>query len=176
MWTAIKNRISHLVSKLTSKVTASIHKSKGSPGKSSTNKNEVKEAVPFEGSRMTHNRLQSLDGSGYRQCYMDKIRQVASDSEPPEANREYWFGRDEDSSKNIPNISGSPAGSNSGTISSTKLPATSDTKTGKASDYEQDSSQSGSRIPSIIKAIPSRARITSTQLNAYVDSLPKPEE
>ncbi len=128
---------------------------------------------------MTHNRLQSLDGSGHRQCYMEKIRQVASDSEPPEANREYWFGRDDESSGNWPTAEGAAPGTKPGTkpgtVSSTKLAATSTTP-GTASGSNQDLSQSGSRMPGIIKAIPSRARVTSTHLQAYVETLPKPEE
>ena len=124
---------------------------------------------------MTHNRLQSLDGSGHRQCYMEKIRQVASDSEPPEANREYWFGRDGESSGNWPIGEGTTTGTKPGSISSTKLAATS-TTSGTAPGSNQELPPSESRIPGIIKAIPTRARVTSTQLQAYVESLPKPEE
>jgi hypothetical protein len=45
--------------------------------------------------KMTNNRLAALDGQGYRQCYMDKLREVASGAEANEANKEYWFGADE---------------------------------------------------------------------------------
>lgn len=179
MWTEIKNRIIDLVSKIRSAQPISDSKSSENATISSSSDNETKEGLPFEGARMTHNRLQSLDGSGHRQCYMEKIRQVASDSEPPEANREYWFGRDGESSGNWPTAEGTAPGAMSGTrpvtISSTKLAATS-TTSGNASGSNQELTQSASRIPGIIKAIPSRARVTSTQLQAYVESLPKHEE
>ena len=179
MWTEIKNRIIDLVSKIRSKTTTSHQNSAKDSAAAASSGQQVKETVAFEGARMTHNRLQSLDGSGHRQCYMEKIRQVASDSEPPEANREYWFGRDDESSGNWPTVEGTAPGTKSGTkpgnISSTKLAATS-TTSGTASGSNQELTQSGSRIPGIIKAIPTRARVTSTQLQAYVESLPKPEE
>jgi hypothetical protein len=175
MWTEIKNRIIYLVSKIRSAQPISDSRSSENATTSSSSDNEIKEGRPFEGARMTHNRLQSLDGSGHRQCYLEKIRQVASDSEPPEANREYWFGRDGESSGNSA-VEGTAPGTESGTISSTKLAATSTTTTGTASGSNQELTQSGSRIPGIIKAIPSRARVTSTRLRAYVESLPKPEE
>lgn len=175
MWTEIKNRIIYLVSKIRPAQPISDSRSSENATTSSSSDNEIKEGRPFEGARMTHNRLQSLDGSGHRQCYMEKIRQVASDSEPPEANREYWFGRDGESSGNSA-VEGTAPGNKSGTISSTKLAATSNTTSGTASGSNQDLTQSDSRIPGIIKAIPTRARVTSTQLQAYVESLPKPEE
>ncbi len=184
MWTEIKNRIIDLVSKIRSKNNTSHQNSSKDSAAAASSEQQVKETVAFEGARMTHNRLQSLDGSGHRQCYMEKIRQVASDSEPPEANREYWFGRDGESSGNWPTAEGTApgtkpgtnSGTRPGTISSTKLAATSTTTSGTASGSNQELTQSGSRIPGIIKAIPSRARVTSTQLQAYVESLPKPEE
>lgn len=41
--------------------------------------------------RMTHNRLQALEGMGYRECYMEKIKEVGKEQEVLEANRERWF-------------------------------------------------------------------------------------
>lgn len=40
---------------------------------------------------MTHNRLQALEGMGYRECYMEKIKEVGKEQEVLEANRERWF-------------------------------------------------------------------------------------
>jgi hypothetical protein len=99
----------------------------------------------FHSARMTHNRMQALDGAGYRQCYMDKLREVASESEKPEANREYWFGKEE---LQVPE---SKAGAEKATTSQTKL-------------------------PKIRDVIPSQSRITYNRLQAYVETLPKPED
>lgn len=44
----------------------------------------------YQNARMSHNRLQSLEGQGYRQCYMEKLRAV-SDANDAE-NKERWFG------------------------------------------------------------------------------------
>jgi hypothetical protein len=183
MWTTLKNRIVNLVAQLTRKpgcknepntstnsISSAIHSA--DPGPTSTTVKEKK----FDGARMSENRLQALDGAGNRQCYMEKLRQVASDSESPEANREYWFGRDGDSSSHWPTVAETTSGTRPGTPSSTKLAAASSTTTGTASGSNQELTQSGSKIPGIIKAIPTRARITSTQLQAYVESLPKPED
>jgi hypothetical protein len=102
------------------------------------------EATGFDSARMTHNRMQALGGAGYRQCYMDKLREVASEGDKPEANREYWFGKEE---VQVPES----RGAEKATTSHTKL-------------------------PKIRDVIPSQARITSTRLQAYVETLPKPED
>lgn len=102
------------------------------------------EAKGFDSARMTHNRMQSLGGAGYRQCYMDKLREVASEGDKPEANREYWFGKEELQVE-------AKTGAEKATTSHTKL-------------------------PKIRNVIPSQARITSTRLQAYVETLPKPED
>lgn len=99
----------------------------------------------FDSARMTHNRMQALGGAGYRQCYMDKLREVASEGDKPEANREYWFGKEE---LQVPEAR---AGAEKATTSQTKL-------------------------PKIREVIPSQARVTSTRLQAYVETLPKPED
>lgn len=171
MWTSLKNQIVNLVAKLTRKLGRQIESSPGTDLNPNLTSTTVKEKK-FDGARMSENRLQALDGAGYRQCYMDKLRQVASDSEPAESNREYWFGRDEDSSSDLPIVPGVKASS----TSNTKLPAQDEQGTTADSGSYQQLTQSGSRIPGIIKAIPTRARVTSTQLKAYVESLPKPED
>lgn len=199
MWTILKNRICDLVAKLTKKPVCN---SELEPNlQSGSNSDAVKNGPSstttdkkFDGARMSENRLQALDGTGYRQCYMEKIRQVASDSEPAESNREYWFGRENDSASDWPEVTAAKPGSkpenNSGTNSGTKsdttsnprLPASADQSAGTSTDKRaasganQQLTQSGSKIPGIIKAIPTRARVTSTQLRTYVESLPKPEE
>lgn len=54
----------------------------------------------IESARMTNNRLQSLTGQGHRQCYMEKLREVAAETAPSEDQKEYWFKTTE-SSTNI---------------------------------------------------------------------------
>jgi hypothetical protein len=181
MWTTLKNRIYNLVAKLTRKpVCKSEPEPNLHPGSNpSVVKNGTTPATKdkkFDGARMSENRLQALDGTGYRQCYMEKIRQVASDSEPAESNREYWFGRDDDSSSDWPAVTAAKPGIKPGTTSNTRLPASAEQSAGTASGANQQLTQSSSKTPGIIKAIPTRARVTSTQLQAYVESLPKPEE
>lgn len=171
MWTSLKNQIVILVAKLTRTPCCKKEPHPSADLNPEPPPTAVREKK-FDGARMSENRLQALDGTGYRQCYMEKLRQVASDSEPAESNREYWFGRNEDSSSDWPIVSGTKPAS----ISSTKLPAADDQSTGTAAGSNQQLTQSGSKIPGIIKAIPTRARVTSTQLQAYVESLPKPEE
>ena len=136
MWSQLAARISYFFRKL-------IRQPKNVAGEVSDAPKEVDR--DFESARMTNNRLQALDGAGYRQCYMEKLREVANDAEKPEANREYWFGKEE-----VPPLDGKSA-KNDGSISSSKLPR-------------------------IRETIPSQARITTTRLQAYVESLPKPEE
>lgn len=54
---------------------------------------KAKERERHPSSHMTYNRLQALDGRGYRQCYMEKIREVASEVEQEEPHKkQYWFG------------------------------------------------------------------------------------
>jgi len=191
MWSTLKNRFFNLVAKLTRKPACNNKPEPNiQPGSHLTVvKNEASSATKdkkFDGARMSENRLQALDGTGYRQCYMEKIRQVAGDSEPAESNREYWFGREDDSASDWPAVTaakpGTKSGTKSGTTSNTRLPASAEQSAGTSTDKRtasganQQLTQSGSKIPGIIKAIPSRARVTSTQLQAYVESLPKPEE
>lgn len=60
----------------------------------------AKEKESHPSSHMTYNRLQALDGHGYRQCYMEKIREVASEVEQEEPHKkEYWFGVPETNAK-----------------------------------------------------------------------------
>ena len=187
MWTTLKNLICNLVAKVTRKPVCNNEPEPNlQPG---SNPEAVKNGPSaatkdkkFDGARMSENRLQALDGTGYRQCYMEKIRQVASDSEPAESNREYWFGREDDSASDWPAVTAPKSGTKPGTTSNTRLPASAEHSAGTSTDKRtasganQQLTQSGSKIPGIIKAIPSRARVTSTQLQAYVESLPKPEE
>lgn len=95
--------------------------------------------------RMTHNRLQALEGMGYRECYMEKIKEVGKEQEVMEANHERWFP--------TPNSNAAGSGTGTGTASSTETPALSGRKRESTS--------------------MSRARITSHRLKAYEDSLPK---
>jgi hypothetical protein len=191
MWTTLKNLFCNLVAKLTRKPVCnnepeSNHQPDSNPEAVKNGPSSATKDKKFDGARMSENRLQALDGTGYRQCYMEKIRQVASDSEPAESNREYWFGRDDDSASDWPAVTaakpGTKPGTKTGTTSNTRLPSSAEQAAGTSTDKRtasganQELTQSGSRIPGIIKAIPSRARVTSTQLQAYVESLPKPEE
>lgn len=95
--------------------------------------------------RMTHNRLQALEGMGYRECYMEKIKEVGKEQEVMEANHERWFPAS--------NSSAQGTGTATGTASSTETPALTARKRESTS--------------------MSRARITNHRLKAYEDSLPK---
>jgi hypothetical protein len=44
----------------------------------------------YENARMSYTRLQALEGAGYRQCYMEKLRET-SDA-PTTESKERWFG------------------------------------------------------------------------------------
>jgi hypothetical protein len=47
-------------------------------------------SADYQTARMSHNRLQALEGQGYRQCYLEKLREV-SDANVTES-KERWFG------------------------------------------------------------------------------------
>lgn len=102
----------------------------------------------YEDSKMSHNRLQSLGGFGYRSCYLQKLREVAAATGSIVLGHEYWFHPSSSAASRPSKAGKSPRG---GSVDV-------DTK---------------SRLQQVI---PNRARITSTRLQAYVDSLPKQEE
>lgn len=97
-------------------------------------KEDSKEKI--SSARMTNNRMQALDGQGYRECYMEKIKEVAQ-SEASSSAKEYWFG---DENK------------------------------------EGDEKKGEENSPSWARQIPNQARITSTRIKAYTDSLAKPSD
>jgi hypothetical protein len=43
----------------------------------------------YEDARMSYTRLQALEGPGYRQCYLEKLREDAET--PPDESKERWF-------------------------------------------------------------------------------------
>lgn len=45
---------------------------------------------PYEDARMSYTRLQALEGPGYRQSYMEKLRQA--DNSHDAESKERWFG------------------------------------------------------------------------------------
>lgn len=91
--------------------------------------------------RMTHNRLQALDGHGYRESYLDKIREAAQVQEAADANKDHWF-----------------KGNETGFSIDPDKP-------------ESDLHPLGSHPRRHTSNLPSQARITSTRLKAYADSL-----
>lgn len=44
---------------------------------------------PYEDARMSYTRLQALEGPGYRQCYMEKLREA--DNSHDAESKERWF-------------------------------------------------------------------------------------
>lgn len=140
VWAEIKARFAEFVGRFRK---SSDSGSEGKLSARSTDKSEGEDRS-FPSARMTHNRMQALDGVGYRQCYMDKLREVASESEKPEASRDYWFGRDEAGPEN-------------------KEP-------------DKVKQTTSGRHRTLRDVIPSKARVTSTRLQAYVETLPKPDE
>ncbi|MBU6455588.1 MAG: hypothetical protein KGS72_27700 [Cyanobacteria bacterium REEB67] len=97
----------------------------------------------FDDVRMSHQRLQALDGMGYRACYMEKLRQVASESDCDESNREHWFGKN-------------GAQPNDETMQT-----------------QVEQSESKTRAKRQNPRILNITNVTSSRLQAYIESLPK---
>ncbi|HMX44932.1 MAG TPA: hypothetical protein PKH78_07465 [Candidatus Obscuribacter sp.] len=95
--------------------------------------------------RMTHNRLQALDGHGYRESYLDKIREAAQVQEAADANKDHWF-----------------KGNETGFSIDPDKP-------------EADLNPLANHPRRHTSNLPSQARITSTRLKAYADTLKQQE-
>ena len=100
----------------------------------------------FEDACMSHQRLQALDGFGYRACYMDKLRQVARESDCDESNRDHWFGKN----------------------GAHQL----DEQTHTQAEQSESKTRAKRQNPRLLN----NANITSCRLNAYIESLPKEPE
>ena len=141
---AIKGWISQILNRavLSLPKWAASQRCEGGAAESEQRRRNSEPTIPS--ARMSYNRLQALDGAGYRECYLEKIRSVSRENEGPNSNRDYWFGETV-----RPPVSGQTEQSASGQADA--IPTC-----------------------GIRQTIPSQARITNTRLQAYVDRSVKP--